>query len=88
MPNNSEKRASKLKSMLENNHFIKIFLLFTTLLGTSMVIGDGVLTPCISVLSAVGGIKEAASKISEGRSNCLDISGNLDCSFHGSEIWN
>ncbi|CAL5194440.1 unnamed protein product [Lathyrus oleraceus] len=51
--------------MLESSHFIKIFLLFTTLLGTSMVIGDGVLTPCISVLSAVGGIKEAASKISE-----------------------
>ncbi|KAL5060522.1 hypothetical protein RYX36_032126 [Vicia faba] len=48
LPNNREKRASKLKSILENSHFMKIFLLFITLLGTSMVIGDGVLTPCIS----------------------------------------
>ncbi|KAL5101455.1 hypothetical protein RYX36_005782, partial [Vicia faba] len=65
LPNNREKRASKLKSILENSHFMKIFLLFITLLGTSMVIGDGVLTPCISVLSAVGGLKEATSKITE-----------------------
>lgn len=49
LPNNRrEKRASKVKSTLENSHFIKLFLLFATMLGTSMVIGDGVLTPCIS----------------------------------------
>jgi KUP system potassium uptake protein len=48
LPNNREKRASKLKSMLEKNYFMKLFLLFATMLGTSMVIGDGVLTPCIS----------------------------------------
>ncbi|XP_058740703.1 potassium transporter 5-like [Vicia villosa] len=65
LPNNREKRASKLKSILENSRFIKVFLLFTTMLGTSMVIGDGVLTPCISVLSAVGGLKEATSKINQ-----------------------
>ncbi|KAK1561126.1 hypothetical protein Q3G72_034771 [Acer saccharum] len=35
------------------------------MLGTSMVIGDGVLTPCISVLSAVGGIKEAVPAMTE-----------------------
>ncbi|XVE73280.1 hypothetical protein DITRI_Ditri11bG0104900 [Diplodiscus trichospermus] len=35
------------------------------MLGTSMVIGDGVLTPCISVLSAVGGIKEATDAMTE-----------------------
>ncbi|XP_045794258.1 potassium transporter 5-like [Trifolium pratense] len=67
LPNNREKRASKLKSMLENNHSMKLFLLFATMLGTSMVIGDGVLTPCISVLSAVGGIKEAANQITENQ---------------------
>ncbi|MED6155238.1 hypothetical protein PIB30_003425 [Stylosanthes scabra] len=65
LPSNREKRASKLKSALENNHFLKLFLLFATMLGTSMVIGDGVLTPCISVLSAVGGIKQAASNITD-----------------------
>ena len=45
---NRMKRASKLKSKLENSHFAKLFLLLVTMLGTSMVIGDGVLTPCIS----------------------------------------
>ncbi|XP_052176730.1 potassium transporter 5-like [Diospyros lotus] len=59
--------ASKLKSKLENSRFAKFFLLFATMLGTSMVIGDGVLTPCISVLSAVGGIKEATSAMTEDR---------------------
>ncbi|XP_058742636.1 potassium transporter 5-like [Vicia villosa] len=67
LPNRREMRASKLKIMLESSHFMKIFLLSATLLGTSMVIGDGVLTPCISVLSAVGGIKEAASSITENQ---------------------
>ncbi|PON70662.1 Potassium transporter [Parasponia andersonii] len=65
LPSNSLKRASKLKSKLENTKFAKYFLLFATMLGTSMVIGDGVLTPCISVLSAVGGIKEAKSTMSQ-----------------------
>ncbi|KAK7828155.1 potassium transporter 5 [Quercus suber] len=65
LPNNSLKRASWLKSKLENSQFAKFFLLFATMLGTSMVIGDGVLTPCISVLSAVGGIKKATSAVSD-----------------------
>ncbi|KAH7517112.1 hypothetical protein FEM48_Zijuj09G0027800 [Ziziphus jujuba var. spinosa] len=39
---------SILKSKLENSKFAKYFLLFATMLGTSMVIGDGILTPCIS----------------------------------------
>ncbi|GMY27699.1 potassium transporter 5-like [Fagus crenata] len=36
-----------------------------TMLGTSMVIGDGILTPCISVLSAVGGVREATSALTD-----------------------
>ncbi|KAI5680412.1 hypothetical protein M9H77_01639 [Catharanthus roseus] len=67
LPNNRTKRASMLKSKLENSNFAKFFLLFATMLGTSMVIGDGVLTPCISVLSAVGGIKEATTSMTEGK---------------------
>ncbi|KAG6672443.1 hypothetical protein I3842_16G057800 [Carya illinoinensis] len=61
VPNQRLKRASFVKSMLENSQTIKFFILFMTMLGTSMVLGDGILTPCISVLSAVGGVKEAAS---------------------------
>ncbi|KAH6796508.1 high affinity K+ transporter 5 [Perilla frutescens var. hirtella] len=65
LPNNRLQRASKLQSKLESNNFAKYILLFATMLGTSMVIGDGILTPSISVLSAVGGIKEATSHMTE-----------------------
>ncbi|KAG7025572.1 Potassium transporter 5, partial [Cucurbita argyrosperma subsp. argyrosperma] len=65
-PTNRQKMASCLKSKLENSRAAKIFLLFATMLGTSMVIGDGVLTPSISVLSAVGGIKNATSTMTQG----------------------
>ncbi|XVF21920.1 hypothetical protein REPUB_Repub12eG0130500 [Reevesia pubescens] len=65
LPSKRLKRASIVKYKLENSNFAKIFLLIITMLGTSMVIGDGVLTPCISVLSAVGGIKEAKPSLSE-----------------------
>ncbi|KAJ7968568.1 Potassium transporter [Quillaja saponaria] len=50
LPNNSRmKRASRIKLGLENSHLAKMFLFLATMLSTSMVIGDGVLTPCISV---------------------------------------
>lgn len=49
LPGNKRSRmASSLKSKLENSRVAKFFLFFATLLGTSMLIGDGVLTPCIS----------------------------------------
>ncbi|XP_062143965.1 potassium transporter 5-like [Alnus glutinosa] len=67
LPNRRVQRASWLKSRLEKSNFAKASLLFASILGTAMVIGDGVLTPCISVLSAVGGLKEATSAITEDR---------------------
>ncbi|KAF6134609.1 hypothetical protein GIB67_025724 [Kingdonia uniflora] len=57
-PSNRLERATKMKVKLENSKVAPVVLLFVTLLGTSMVIGDGILTPAMSVLSAVGGIKE------------------------------
>ncbi|CAN1253344.1 Potassium transporter 5 [Linum perenne] len=48
LPSKQLERGSKLKSTLENSVCAKYFLLFATMLGTSMVIGDGILTPCIS----------------------------------------
>ena len=48
LPDRSARMASWLKSKLENSKFAKQILLFATMLGTSMLIGDGVLTPCIS----------------------------------------
>ncbi|XP_058200167.1 potassium transporter 5-like [Rhododendron vialii] len=67
LPNNRLKRASWVKSSLEKSRFAKYFILFAAMLGTSMVIGDGVLTPSISVLSAVSGLQEATSSITQGK---------------------
>ncbi|OAY78640.1 Potassium transporter 5 [Ananas comosus] len=61
------KRAQWIKEKLENSREAKLALFLITILGTSMVIGDGILTPCISVLSAVSGIKESASSLTEGK---------------------
>ncbi|KAK3223871.1 hypothetical protein Dsin_010896 [Dipteronia sinensis] len=69
LPGNGRRlrRADAFKSKLENSQFAKLSLLLAALLGTSMVIGDGILTPCISVLSAVGGIKQAASSLTDDK---------------------
>ncbi|KAK3228931.1 hypothetical protein Dsin_000812 [Dipteronia sinensis] len=42
------KRAKNIRQRLEKSNAAKITLFLVTILGTSMVIGDGVLTPCIS----------------------------------------
>ncbi|KAJ6712257.1 OSMOTIC STRESS POTASSIUM TRANSPORTER [Salix purpurea] len=49
--------AAKTQRWLERYAFRKNALLILVLVGTCMVIGDGILTPAISVLSASGGIK-------------------------------
>ncbi|CAJ2663947.1 unnamed protein product [Trifolium pratense] len=56
IPSSQQKRAYKLKHKIENSHFARILLLLLAIMGTAMVIGDGILTPSISVLSAVSGI--------------------------------
>ncbi|TKV92758.1 hypothetical protein SEVIR_9G181400v4 [Setaria viridis] len=54
------RRAQWMKELLETNKAVKISLFLLTMLATAMVISDAVLTPAISVLSAVGGLKEKA----------------------------
>ncbi|KAK3432538.1 hypothetical protein EUGRSUZ_D00035 [Eucalyptus grandis] len=49
--------AAKTKNWLERRPSRKNALLILVLVATCMVIGDGILTPAISVLSAAGGIK-------------------------------
>ncbi|PIN25668.1 hypothetical protein CDL12_01586 [Handroanthus impetiginosus] len=56
--------AAKTKRWLEANAFRRTALLMLVLVGTCMVIGDGILTPAISVLSASGGIKVDHPKMS------------------------
>ncbi|KAL6878181.1 hypothetical protein ACP4OV_012351 [Aristida adscensionis] len=53
-------RAQWMKELLQTNITVKISLFLLTMLATAMVISDAVLTPAISVLSAVGGLKEKA----------------------------
>lgn len=50
LPNRRTQRALWLKSKIENSNFAKHLLIFATMLGTSMLIGDGVLTPSMSGL--------------------------------------
>ncbi|KAI4375320.1 hypothetical protein MLD38_013203 [Melastoma candidum] len=49
--------GSSLKSTLEKCKILQKVLLVLALIGTCMVIGDGVLTPAISVFSAVSGLE-------------------------------
>ncbi|XP_022723695.1 probable potassium transporter 13 [Durio zibethinus] len=57
--------SSILKKFLDKHHSSRLVLLLVVLLGTSMVIGDGILTPSMSVLSAINGIKIKATGLSE-----------------------
>ncbi|KAH7577383.1 hypothetical protein ACOSP7_001740 [Xanthoceras sorbifolium] len=54
--------GSSLKSTLEKYRVLQKVLLILALIGTCMVIGDGVLTPALSVFSAVSGLELSMSK--------------------------
>ncbi|PWA70610.1 potassium transporter [Artemisia annua] len=54
--------GSRLKSTLEKHRVLQRFLLILALVGACMVIGDGVLTPALSVFSAVSGLELAMAK--------------------------
>lgn len=57
LPTPELERALTIKEILESRSSLKTFLLLLVLMGTSMVIGDGILTPAISVMSAVSGLQ-------------------------------
>ncbi|KAH6822392.1 K+ uptake permease 6 [Perilla frutescens var. hirtella] len=54
--------SAGLKSTLERYRVLQRFLLVLALLGACMVIGDGILSPAISVFSAVSGLELAMAK--------------------------
>ncbi|KAL3346851.1 hypothetical protein AABB24_025342 [Solanum stoloniferum] len=58
----ADRIGMSLKSTLEKHRFLKKILLILALIGTCMVIGDGVLTPAISVFSAVSGLELSMAK--------------------------
>ncbi|KAJ4846650.1 putative potassium transporter 12 [Turnera subulata] len=57
LPTPELERALSIKETLERKSSLKTLLLLLVLMGTSMVIGDGILTPAISVMSAVSGLQ-------------------------------
>ncbi|CAO1939231.1 unnamed protein product [Urochloa humidicola] len=58
-----ERRAQWVKDLLETSKPVRISLFLLTVLATAMVITDACLTPAISVLSAVGGLKDKAPNL-------------------------
>lgn len=56
------KNRSRIKEFLEGHRNLHIVLLLVVMLGTCMVIGDGLLTPALSVFSAVSGLELSMSK--------------------------
>ncbi|KAH6773258.1 K+ uptake permease 7 [Perilla frutescens var. hirtella] len=61
VPSAELERSLKIKERLESSLTLKKLLLILVLAGTSMVIADGVVTPAMSVISAVGGLKVGLS---------------------------
>eukprot|EP00252_Welwitschia_mirabilis_P007765 TRINITY_DN19446_c0_g1_i1.p1 TRINITY_DN19446_c0_g1~~TRINITY_DN19446_c0_g1_i1.p1 ORF type:complete len:784 (+),score=110.78 TRINITY_DN19446_c0_g1_i1:353-2704(+) len=54
---------SVLKRFMEKHKKLRTGLLIVVLLATSMIIGDGVLTPAISVLSSISGLQVRIAKL-------------------------
>ncbi|XP_055800708.1 putative potassium transporter 12 [Solanum dulcamara] len=57
LPTPELERALNIKEVLECKSSLKTLILLLVLMGTSMIIGDGILTPAISVMSAVSGLQ-------------------------------
>ncbi|KAK3125104.1 hypothetical protein QOZ80_7BG0600000 [Eleusine coracana subsp. coracana] len=66
VPSVELERSLKIKEHLETSSMLKKLLLMLVLFGTSMVIADGVVTPAMSVMSAVNGMKVGISSVNEG----------------------
>ncbi|XP_010271963.1 PREDICTED: putative potassium transporter 12 isoform X2 [Nelumbo nucifera] len=57
LPTPELERALNIKEGLERRSSLKTLLLLLVLMGTSMIIGDGILTPAMSVMSSVSGLQ-------------------------------
>ncbi|KAK7267120.1 hypothetical protein RIF29_19784 [Crotalaria pallida] len=62
---------SPLKVFMDKHEMLRTALLIVVLFGTCMVIGDGVLTPAMSVLSSVSGLLVADKNITRGELSLL-----------------
>lgn len=73
VPSAELERSLKIKERLENSQALKKLLLMLVLAGTSMVIADGVITPAMSVTSAVSGLKVGVEAIGEGEVRMISV---------------
>ncbi|OAY84338.1 Potassium transporter 26 [Ananas comosus] len=64
---------SKAQKFFEENSKVQTVITCVVLLGTCMLIGDGALTPAISVLSAVQGIQSRSTKITQNHVVLLSV---------------
>ncbi|KAM0864818.1 hypothetical protein ACQ4PT_043675 [Festuca glaucescens] len=58
-------RPSRLRRFIERSIVARRMLLLTAILGMCMLIGDGILTPAISVLSAIDGLRGPFPSVSK-----------------------
>lgn len=65
VPSPELERSLKIKEHLESSFALKKLLLMLVLFGTSMVIADGVVTPAMSIMSAVNGLKVGIDGVQE-----------------------
>lgn len=65
VPSAELERSLKIKEKLEASLTLKKLLLMLVLAGTAMVIADGVVTPAMSVVSAVGGLKVGVDAVNQ-----------------------
>lgn len=66
VPSAELERSLKIKERLETSAILKKLLLILVLFGTAMVIAGGVVTPAMSVMSAVNGLKVGIASVEEG----------------------
>ncbi|MBA0580897.1 hypothetical protein Gorai_023097, partial [Gossypium raimondii] len=81
--NEDNKQKSRLGKVFETSMVARRALLFIAMLGTCMLIGDGILTPSISVLSAMDGLRAPFPSISKCKYMKLSNSGVLMSSKFG-----
>ncbi|GAA0154262.1 transporter [Lithospermum erythrorhizon] len=65
-PSRQSSVALPLKKFIEKHKNSRTVLLLVVLFGACMVIGDGVITPAISVLSSLSGLEAANKKLTQG----------------------
>ncbi|CAK7356984.1 unnamed protein product [Dovyalis caffra] len=65
VPSPELERSLKIKERLETSVILKRLILVLVLAGTSMLIADGAVTPAMSVMSAVGGLKVGVAAIEQ-----------------------